>query len=168
MIEEWQTVQVSNLYEISNIGRIRNKKTQKIISQRKNNGGYMIANLYKNGVPKTYIVHRLVADVFLPKEQGKNYVNHRDEDKTNNSVNNLEWCDVLYNNTYGTRIENASKKVRKAINQYDKNNNFIRTWSSASEVEKRLKYFGSNICTCCKGRQKTAYGYKWKYKEEIL
>ena len=120
--------------------------------------GYLQVILYKDGKVKHYGVHRLIAEAYIPNPNNLPQVNHKDENKTNNCLQNLEWCDAKYNNNYGTRIE----KTKKPILQYDLDGNFIREWPSATDVGKEVKGI---ICNCLKGRYKSACGYIWKYKE---
>lgn len=70
-----------------------------------------------------------------------------------------------YNSNYGTNAERIAKNESKPINQYDLQGNFIKSWNSGTEIKRTLGYSNSNICNCCRGKQKTAYGYKWQYAE---
>ena len=112
MNEVWKdVVHYEGLYEVSNLGRVRNKQTQKIKAQTSNynkttnKGGYLTVQLWKNNRSKREYVHRLVAMAFIPNPDHKPQVNHKDEIKTNNEVSNLEWVTCLENNNYGTHIE---------------------------------------------------------------
>ena len=107
-MEEWKNViGYEGLYEVSNIGNVRNVRRNTLLKLSKNNYGYIQVSLYKNGIRTGLKVHRLVAEAFLPNPDNLPQVNHLDEDKTNNRVENLEWCTAKYNNTYGHRTENA-------------------------------------------------------------
>lgn len=93
-------------------------------------------------------------------------MNHKDEDKTNNIVSNLEWCDVKYNMNYGNRNKKIAEAHSKIVLQIDKNTNvIINIFPSLMEAERQTGCRGSHICSCCKGRYKTSGGYKWSYKE---
>lgn len=102
MIEIWKTVKNFNAYEISNLGNVRSSITKKELKQRENNRGYRIIELYDIGIRKTALVHRLVAEAFIPipnilKNEKRLQVNHKDGIKNNNNLNNLEWCNQSYN-----------------------------------------------------------------------
>ena len=114
MMEEWKEIPgYEGLYEVSNKGNVRNVRRNKLLRLQKTNNGYIRVVLSKNRIKTGFQVHRLVALTFLPNPDNLPQVNHKDEDKTNNSVENLEWCNHNYNNTYGTRIERQSKSLTK-------------------------------------------------------
>ena len=107
-MEEWKNIiGYEGLYEVSNMGNVRNVRRNTLLRFSKNNYGYIQVYLYKNGIRNGFKVHRLVAQAFIPNPDNLPQVNHKDEDKTNNSVENLEWCDHKYNVNYGHRTENA-------------------------------------------------------------
>ena len=116
----------------------------------------MVMNL-GNGKVKNFYVHRLVTDAYLPNPDNLPQVNHKDENKANNCLQNLEWCDAKYNNNYGTHIE----KIKKPILQFDLEGNLIHEWPSATDVGSEVR---TNIVMCLTGRTNSAYGYKWVYK----
>ena len=133
MIEEiWRPIEgYEGFYEVSNMGFIRSLdrfvsngsghkrfRKGKIIKMWPNSKGYMRCQLSYNSDKKFYLVHRLVAEAFIPKVDGLSEINHKDEDKTNNSVDNLEWCDRKYNNNYGNRLKKVidTIKNKKYIN----------------------------------------------------
>ena len=107
-MEEWKNViGYEGLYEVSNKGNVRNVRRNTLLRLTKTNYGYIQVSLYKNGIRTGLKVHRLVAEVFIPNPDNLPQINHKDEDKTNNNVTNLEWCTAKYNNNYGHRTENA-------------------------------------------------------------
>ena len=146
------------LYAVTSCGKVWSYRNECFLKPRANRGGYLYVNLFKDGEKKTYYVHRLVAEAYIPNTENLPQINHKDENKTNNCLQNLEWCDAKYNANYGTRNE----KIKKPILQYDLDGNLIREWGCAADVGKEVN---GNICHCLKGRQKSAYGYIWKYKE---
>lgn len=106
-MEEWKEIPgYEGLYEVSNIGNVRNIRRNTLL-RFSNNQGYTQVYLYKNGIRKGLKVHKIVAQAFLPNPDNLPMINHKDEDKTNNNVTNLEWCDAKYNVNYGHRTENA-------------------------------------------------------------
>lgn len=164
------------LYEVSNLGNVRslgngnsNNSIKRILSPGLNKSGYLTVVLYKNGKGKSFLVHRLVAEAFLPNWFDYTQVNHIDEDKTNNNVDNLEWCDHNYNCNYGTRNKRAAEKLSnredcsKPILQLTKTGELVREWPSIHEAG-RNGFEISNICYCCKGNRNHHKGYIWKYK----
>lgn len=162
-----------NLYQVSNTGKVRSlnyKKTGKVkrLKQHSNNGGYSIIGLWKDGKCKHYLVHRLVAMTFIPNPNNYSEVNHIDENKTNNCVWNLEWCDSSYNANYGSRNERLSKAHRKPIIMLDMNNNPIACFDSVKDANEHIgkdRNYISSIYDCARGGRNTAYGYKWAYLE---
>lgn len=126
MQEIWRNIPgYDGLYSVSNFGRVmsqertdrigRNKK-RKILIPCKSQNGYLKVSLYKNGKVKYKSIHRLVAEAFLENEQNLPCINHIDENKENNVVSNLEWCDYYYNNNYGTgHLRSAVTKGCKTI-----------------------------------------------------
>lgn len=151
------------LYEVSDKGRVRSLKfgKERILKPGRMTKGYLTVGLCKNGEQKMYLVHRLVAKTFIPNPDNLPQVNHKDENKENNSVQNLEWCTDKYNTNYGTRTQRASKPIL----QYTKSGELVREWKSASDVERNLGYAHQHISSCCTGRYKSAYNFIWKYKD---
>ena len=117
MSETWKpVVGYEGLYEVSNKGRIKSLhywggNRQEVLSQAMRKDGYMHVGLSKDGVCTTYVVHRIVATAFIPNPQNLEMVNHKDEDRTNNSVENLEWCSRSYNQLYSIKLHPERRKV---------------------------------------------------------
>lgn len=173
--EYWKPVLgYKGLYEVSNWGRIKSLprngtvKYARILKPHTNKSGYSYVILCKNNIKKTFLVHRLVAEAFIDNTDNLPQVNHKDENKLNNSVDNLEWCDVKYNHNYGTINERISKsqingKSSKIVIQYNLDGTFVREWPSTMECE-RNGYNNTCISKCCLGKLKTYKGYIWRYK----
>lgn len=168
MKEIWLPINgYEGLYEVSSFGRVRSLnysrtgQTRILVSAQKKNG-YLQVGLFKNRKRKNYKVHRLVAEAFIPNWFDDKQVNHIDEDKTNNRVENLEWCSAKYNINYGTRNE----KLSKIVLQFSKTGEFIKEWSSIMEAE-RNGFNNGNIVSCCRGKRKSHKGFIWRYKEVI-
>ena len=120
MKEVWRNLaHYENEYEISNYGVIRNKRTKSIKKQSRKDNGYLVCSFWINGSTKQEYVHRLVALTFIPNPDDLPQVNHKDENKENNCVDNLEWCTARYNNTYGTARQ-RSVKTQQLKGDYDR------------------------------------------------
>lgn len=243
MDEIWKDIEgYKGLYQVSNTGQVRSLNylhtgEVKPLKQDTNKKGYKLVSLSKNGKKKKYLVHRLVAIAFIPNPNDLPIINHKDENPSNNNVNNLEWCTSEYNNNYGTRTKRASEskkgnslseetkkkiseslkgkhhseKTKKKISEsnkgkilseehkkkisekirgknnpnygkkgkdsprskpilmYDKEGNFIRRFDCIADANEYLRKDRtcSAIGECLKGRRKTAYGYVFKYADEV-
>ena len=173
MTEIWKTIEkYENTYEVSNVGRVRNMKTGKYITPKHNNRGYVQIRLSRNGKVEHWLLHRLVAVTFIKNPDGLPQVNHKDENKDNNSAENLEWCTNLYNRHYGSGYArsvakhdygNLAEQNRKLIEQYDRQGKLLNVWKGLRSAEIATGVEESNIRRCCYGRGKSAGGYVWKY-----
>ena len=186
MEEIWKDINdYEGLYQVSNLGRIKSLKRkvdagngkmrwqyERIMSNKKTNGnGYNIVSLHKNGKSKNKCVHRLVAEMFIKNTNNYKYINHKDENKQNNCVNNLEWCTAQYNVTYNNLhirkgIKNRNNKYSKRINRLDEENNILETYPSINEASRKMGVSVRTISKCLNGKQKHSAGYKWKYADE--
>lgn len=194
MEEIWKDIEgYEDLYQVSNMGRIKSlerykenhgklqKVEEKIKTMNIKNSGYQFVQLYKNNKYKNLMVHRLVAQAFIPNVDNKPQINHIDGNKLNNNVTNLEWCTNSENGKHAwdtglkqctERLKEATRKTNKEykskpINQLDLQGNYIRTWLSAHEASRQLGIDRSTISQCCRGsrRNKTAGGYKWCFAD---
>ena len=175
MTEIWLPIEnYENLYEVSNLGRVRRlesfvngkagskrKVSGKILKPMAQQNGYLFVTLCKNGIGRSFTLHRLVSTAFLPKSDKKFQVNHLDEDKTNNTVENLEWCTAKENVNYGTRTKRASEKLQKPVLCVELNQIF----PSLTEAARQLCLSVGNISGVLTGYSKTAGGYHWEYAE---
>ena len=174
---EW--VDYRGLYQVSNLGRVRSLdrtgkngkygvriykgKYLKTFNDRK---GYLLLQLCKDGIPKKYRISRLVYFTFNPDADTKLQVNHIDEDKLNNRLDNFNLMTCKENINWGTRTIRFALAKSKTVLQFDKNGNFIKEWISANEVGRILKLHQTHIWECCHGERKTCGGFIWKYKEK--
>ena len=149
-------------YKIGSCGTLWSERSRKVLRPNTDKDGYGYYVLCVNGKRKTIKTHRLVATAFLPNENNLPSVNHKDEDKTNNNVNNLEWCSAKYNVNYGSRTEKASKKVICVTTG--------KVFKSIAEASKYYNLRGNHISACCKGKLKscgkhpiTGEKLVWKY-----
>lgn len=146
-------------YEVDEFGNVYNKDGLRL-KQALSNKGYLTVSLSNNTVKhKMFLVHRLVAQAFIENPKMLPQVNHKDEDKTNNFVGNLEWCTPLENLQYSGVIEKASVAKFSKIRCVD--NGII--YNSIKEVCDEFSLHHSNIVACCNNRRKTCGGMKWEY-----
>lgn len=172
-IEEWKYLDDTN-YQISSMGRIKHydskKKQYNISTGTQNSKGYMQFTIHtKDGKWKIKLVHRLVAELFCENDDSKHktQVNHKDGNKTNNCIDNLEWVTPKENTAHAIAT-GLSSITKKPIYQIDTTTNeILNTFSCLKEALDFIgKKYKRSIEDVCKGKRKTAYGYKWKYKEE--
>ena len=155
--EIFKTIVGFENYQISNLGRVYNTKTHRYLKGGKGANGYMRVTMYDNFGKKAYKnIHRLVAEAFLPNPEGLKCVNHIDEDKTNNVVDNLEWCTQAYNNQYGS-------KAREVI-QYDFQWNKIAEYNCISDAGAAVGVSATAILLACLGKTCSSGNYFWRYK----
>lgn len=182
MKEIWKDIKgYEGKYQISNLGRVKSfprkgaRKTEHILKPNKNHRGYLIIHLQNNYKRKGVVLHRLVAEAFIPNPNNLPQVDHIDDNKENNKVSNLQWI-TNYDNmrksweTGARSLEKSYKRGKehpraKKIIQYDKKGNYIKTWDCILEASRVLKINDKNICACAKGKRPTAYNYIWKYGE---
>ena len=165
-LEIWKDIDgYEGLYQVSNLGRIKSlnyKRTgrTKILKLVKSNG-YLDIILYNNGKCKHYLVHRLVAKAFIPNPDSLPEINHIDENKTNNKVDNLEWCTSKYNSNYGTKPLRFSKSRGISVKCIETE----IVYHSAREAERQTGIDNTQIVGVCKGKYgyQTAGGYTWEY-----
>lgn len=162
-----QLVDFPNYY-IDTKGTVINKKNH-IIKPFTNNRGYLLVRLWNNNKSVSKLVHRLVAETFIPKIEGKCEVNHIDGDKTNNNVNNLEWCTRQENNLHAKLLgaKQYSSDFRGIkIAQYDLDNTLIKVYPSLREAGKAVNGNHGNIKKACE-KNTIYHDYLWKYYEGV-
>lgn len=159
--EIWKpVVGFEGYYDISNKGEVRSLRTGKLRKLVPNNqNGYLMVVLCGDGIKKTATVHRLVADAFCYKPDGCDCVNHRDENKHNNSADNLEWCTHSYNDKYNGKDQRCCKPVE----QLDEDYSVIAVWPSARKADEATGVEYKNISAVCRGLRPRAGGYRWRF-----
>lgn len=180
MLEIWKDIQgFEGVYQVSNLGNVKSlffhsTNTPRLLKSSPTNCGYYKVQLHLNGKPKTKYVHRLVAETFLPRIQGKDQVNHKDGDKSNNALQNLEWVSASENQLHSVRnnLRKSSPMLgrfgslnprSKPISQYALDGTFIRRWNSVSDAGRYYNFRPNCISECANGITHTSYGYIWKY-----
>lgn len=181
--EEWKDIKsYEGLYQISNLGRVKSldkKIFQKnkygkfqivpykgqILKVQKQKNGYLIIDLHKNNKIKKKLVHRLVAEAFIPNPNNDLYINHKDNNPQNNKVDNLEWCTQKYNIKYAYNLGNKKPPHMRSVQQVKDNGEIIATFISMQEAERQTKIKATNISKCCRKIRNKAGGYKWQYTQ---
>lgn len=187
--EEWRDIAgYEGMYEVSSHGRVRsldrfaksNRNATQFVKGRELTlvtmpNGYKATNLNQNGKGVPKYVHRLVAQAFIPNPSNLPQVNHKDENKSNNCVDNLEWCDNKYNINYGTARERISRShiallKGRAVIQLTKDGKMVNTYSNSAIAMRQTGIDASAINKVCLNRPKfkTAGGFIWRYADEHL
>lgn len=174
--EIWKDIKgYEGLYQISNFGRVKSlpkmagksPRKEQILKNNLDRYGYYFVALSKYGVRNNKLIHRLVAEAFINNPNNYLQINHKDENKLNNCVNNLEWCTTKYNINYGNRTKKVIKKLSKKVSQYNSNGKYIKTYNSISEASRKCNISQGSICSCCKNKLKQSHGFIWKYVEVV-
>lgn len=156
-------------YEINRCGVVRNKITQKELKPILNSSGYFRVTLYNEVGVKIFYIHRLVGITFLPNVENLPEINHKDGNKFNNCVGNLEWCTRKENSkhSHSLGLQKSKKGVdnprHKQLHQYSLDGVFVRSWSCVMDVERELGFKNGAISNCCLGKSKTSHNFIWKY-----
>jgi len=179
-MEIWKDIEgYEGKYQVSNLGNVRNNRGNMYL--KTHNKGYLQIELSDGVNKKTYLVHRLVALAFIDNPNNLPFINHKDENKQNNRVENLEWCDQSYNVRYSLAMQNNidineycnaphktprrknTKRNGMKILQISLDGELIKEWDNARTIFLENNWSDWSISECCRGKRKTAYGYKWQY-----
>lgn len=182
-LEIWKDIQgYEGLYQVSNLGRVKSleksitmidgrtrRQKEKILKLQVSKHGYNVITLWNSKIPKQFKVHRLVAVAFIDNLDNLPQVNHIDENKLNNKVENLEWCTALENNLHSNialkRQQAGTEATKKSVNQYQLDGTFVANYESVSEASRQIRkpQGRTSISRCCDGKLKTYSGYVWKW-----
>lgn len=185
--EEWKNIPGYQDYQISNFGRVKSLEhtvyhqpsnkfpngrlvtyQERILKPSLESGGYYFVVLYNNKIKRSFRIHRLVAKLFIPNPKNYEQVNHKDENKLNNHVSNLEWCTAKYNINYGTGKYRKTINRRIPIIQYTLDGKFVAEYESATAAAYALglpQYYARDILYICYGKKgKTLKNFKWTFK----
>lgn len=191
MTEEiWKDIKGSNnLYQISNLGRVksmnyRNSGKEGFLSVYIMNTGYPATHLIIDGKEKTCLIHRLVAEAFIPNPENKPEVDHINCDRTDFRIENLKWVTSKENSNNPTTLKNhwslnggesyfkgklgRLNILSKMVIQLDREYHIVKIWDSLMDVHRELGFDCGHISNCCLGKRKTHKGYIWMYLDEYL
>ena len=169
--EHWKDIEgYEGLYEVSDQGRVRSLNYHhtgrvQLLKPQMNTWGYLHVVLCKDGKRKFCRLHRLVAQAFLVNPLGLPELNHIDENKQNNCVDNLEWCSAKENSNHGTRNARIAAAKNKPVEQRTKDGRLLTTWPSLMEAWRQTGIDYANISNCCNGKLRSTGGYVWRYAE---
>lgn len=192
MEEIWKDVKdFEGLYQVSNLGRVRSLTHIEVIKSRWGNlcerkikgrvlkmslwrNGYFYFSLWKNNKETSFSVHRIVSIHFIPNLENKPEVNHKDGNRKNNRIENLEWVTSSENRIHSFRVlktkhpmkdKHFPDRCHKVI-QYDLLGNKIQEFNGIMEAAEKIDVLRTGIGACCRNKAKTCGGFKWKYKDE--
>ena len=182
--EIWKDIEgYEGKYMVSSFGRVKSfyLGKEKLLKPKTDKDGYKQINLYKNKKPHTLKIHRLVAQAFIPNPDNKPQIDHINTNRADNRVDNLRWCTQKENcnnpitytklvgeNCYMYGMRGSKHRASKPVCMFTKKGVFIKEYDNAQEFARAHNlYNGNNITSCCRGKLKSAYGYIWKYTEDI-
>jgi hypothetical protein len=165
--ELWKVIEDFPNYKVSTHGRVKNILADTIKKNHNNPKKYVVAHLCNKGKHATIRIHRLVAEAFIPNPKKLPTVNHKDKNRANNNLDNLEWMTHSEQTAHKYKdIKVVHKTKRRPVMQYSLNNKFIKKFDGVTTAEKELGIHG--ISAVCRGKQETAGGYKFKFFDEEI
>ena len=180
-VETWRPIAgYEGLYEVSSLGQVRSLDRDIYVQRKdgitytrhcnskkikcyKDRYGYLIVPLKKDGIYHSALLHRIIATAFIPNPYNLPEVNHKDEDKTNNDISNLEWCDHLYNTRYGTGLKRSGMKRSKPVEQMTLDGVHICYHNSIKLAAKSTGFDKNEISKACRCLRDSFNGYRWQY-----
>ena len=155
----------SNGYFVSNKGKVFSVRSGKWLKPIEDKYGYHVVNIYYGYPPKIKQkkIHRLVAKYFIDNPNNYEIINHKDEDKKNNHYKNLEWCNIQYSNTYGSRLNKVSNSHKKKVYEYNLDGCFLNEYLCAEEVANKYGVHVNTIRATCNKRQRSSCGKIFRY-----
>lgn len=177
-MKSWKpVVGYEDYYIVSSEGDVFSLRSNRLLTQGNFNGNYKRVLLCVNGTEKHYAVHRLVAKAFIPNPDGYPIINHKDENPSNNCVDNLEWCTYKYNTNYGTCIERrvlnteyklgADNAKSETVYQFTLDGKFVAEYGSMHEAERITGLDSGSISKACTGALKQYRGYVWSKTKDF-
>lgn len=163
----WKIVDRCSRIEVNEQGQIRYRDTGKLASTSIAATGYIQVGVWVGNKVKTFNVHRLVAEAFIPNPGNLPQINHKDENRANCNVDNLEWCSAKYNCNYGSHIEKLRKNGCKPVVAIEKETGAEQEFYSAAEAGRRLSINPDRITRVLRGFRRSAGGYYWRYAEGV-
>lgn len=153
------------LYEVTNTGQVYSVRSNRYLSQKKRSDGYMEVNLWRDNTSRSFLVHRLVAEAFIPMVSGLEQINHKDEIRSNNNANNLEWCNAKYNSNYGNNRKRGiyTRRLRHSNCKKVKCVETGIVYESIQTATSKTGVHNTNISRVLKGERNTAGGFHWEY-----
>lgn len=162
----WKKIIINNqesIYSISDNGQVRNDKTGRILKQRTSNEYCRVSLTMGHGQMKNFAVHRLVAEAFIPNPEHKEVVNHKDGQRNNNSMDNLEWCTQSENSKHAHQTGLIGYQKKRPVRQFNLAGEWMMDFESATEAARQCDCQQGKITEVCMGNRKTAGNYQWRY-----